>query len=151
MEVINKDILTVKRGIICHQCNCIGAMGAGLAKQIRDRWPHIYADYRKAIERGELKLGECRIVEAQPGIYIAHLAGQHGIGRRQFNRPATEYLALSTAFHDLNGQIKSSYVLMRMPIYIPFGIGCGLGGGDWKEVSKIIEEDTPNAVICKHK
>lgn len=149
MEVINKDILTVKRGIIGHQCNCIGAMGAGLAKQIRDRWSHIYADYRKAIEQGELKLGGCRIAEAQPGIYIAHLAGQYGIGRRKHGRPATEYLALSTALNDLNRQINGSYVLMRMPLYIPFGLGCGLGGGDWKEVYKIIEEDTPRAVICK--
>jgi O-acetyl-ADP-ribose deacetylase (regulator of RNase III) len=150
MEVINKDILTVKRGIICHQCNCIGAMGAGLAKQIRDRWPHIYADYRKAIETGELRLGGCRIATAEPGLYIAHLAGQHGIGRRKFGRPATEYLALSTALNDLNRQINGSYVFMRMPVYIPYGIGCGLGGGDWKEVSKILEEDTPGITICKY-
>jgi len=151
MEVINKDILTVRRGIICHQCNCIGAMGAGLAKQIRDRWPHIYADYRKAIEQGELKLGGCRIAEAQPGIYIAHLAGQYGLGRRKFNRPATDYLALSSALNELNRQINGSYVLMRMPIYIPFGIGCGLGGGDWEEVVKLLEEDATNAVICKYR
>jgi len=38
-----------------------------------------------------------------------------------------------------------------MPIYIPFGIGCGLGGGDWEEVVKLLEEDATNAVICKYR
>jgi O-acetyl-ADP-ribose deacetylase (regulator of RNase III) len=151
MEVINKDILTVKRGIICHQCNCIGAMGAGIAKQIRDRWPHIYADYRKAIELGELKLGQCRVAEAEPGLYIAHLAGQYGIGQRKHGQPATDYLALSSALNDLNRQRNGHYVFMRMPVYIPYGIGCGLGGGDWKEVINIIEEDVPYVTICKYK
>lgn len=29
--------------VICHQVNCCGVMGAGLAKQIRDKWPVVTA------------------------------------------------------------------------------------------------------------
>lgn len=148
MEVINKNILTVERGIICHQCNCIGAMGAGLAKQIRNRWPHIYADYRKAIELGELELGGCRLAMAEAGVVVAHLAGQFGIGN---DKQYTDYKALRSALQNLTRQRNGSYVLMRKPIYIPFGMGCGLGGGDWNEVAKIIEDEIPGAVICKYR
>lgn len=146
MEIINKDILTVERGIICHQCNCVGAMGAGLAKDIRDRWFHIYEDYHLAVRKRELELGGCRIAMAEAGIFIAHLAGQYDIGR---SKQQTDYQAVRSAIQELRRQIHGSYVLMRMPIYFPYGFGCGLGGGDWNEVYKILEEEIPGAVICK--
>jgi O-acetyl-ADP-ribose deacetylase (regulator of RNase III) len=146
MEEVIKDILTVERGIICHQANCIGAMGAGLAKSIRDLWPHIYDDYYKAVKNQEFNMGDCRIAQAAPGVFVAHLAGQQGIGYR---KKQTDYHSLRKAFRNLRRQINGSYVLLRMPIYIPYGIGCGLGGGDWEVVRKIIEEELPNAIICK--
>jgi hypothetical protein len=34
-------------------------------------------------------------------------------------------------------------------IYLPYGIGCGLAGGDWNIVSKIIEEELPTAVLVQ--
>ena len=146
MEEIIRDILSIRRGIICHQANCIGAMGAGLAKSIRDLWPHIYDDYCKAVKNNEFRLGDCRIAQAAPGIFVAHLAGQQGIG---YGKKNTNYSALREALKNLNRQINASYVLMRMPIYIPYGIGSGLGGGDWEFVRKILEEEVPNATICK--
>jgi hypothetical protein len=36
-----------------------------------------------------------------------------------------------------------------MPVYIPYNMGCGLGGGDWEIVSGIIEETLPDAIIVK--
>lgn len=146
MEIINQDILTVERGIICHQCNCIGAMGAGLAKGIRDQWFHIYEDYHLAIRRRKLKLGGCRIAMAVPGIFVAHLAGQYDIGRK---KQYTDYNAVKSSLRELRRQINDSYILMRMPIYFPYGFGCGLGGGDWDEMLKILEEEIPGAVLCK--
>ena len=32
---------------ICQQVNCRGVMGAGLAKQIRDKWPVVFDEYKK--------------------------------------------------------------------------------------------------------
>ena len=31
-----------KVDIVCHQTNCQGVMGAGIAKQIRDTWPRVF-------------------------------------------------------------------------------------------------------------
>ena len=33
--------------VVCHQVNCQGVMGAGLAAQIRRMFPGVYDDYRR--------------------------------------------------------------------------------------------------------
>ena len=38
----HSDLLEIPSGVICHQVNCIGAMGAGLALQIRKKWSIVY-------------------------------------------------------------------------------------------------------------
>ena len=40
LESFNIDIL-------CHQVNCQGVMGAGLAKQIRSKYPEVYEQYKE--------------------------------------------------------------------------------------------------------
>ena len=53
----NKSLLDLSPNIvICHQVNCQGVMGAGIAKQIRARWPEVYEDYKKTIENAEAQL-----------------------------------------------------------------------------------------------
>lgn len=50
-EVIG-DILTPVENpddlvVVCHQVNCMGVMGAGLAKQVRNRYPGVYRAYKE--------------------------------------------------------------------------------------------------------
>ena len=40
------NILDAKADAILHQTNCKGVMGAGLALQIRNKYPDVYAKYR---------------------------------------------------------------------------------------------------------
>lgn len=49
IEYIKGNILNVTEGIIVQQVNCMGVMGAGLAKQIKDKWPNIYNDYKEKL------------------------------------------------------------------------------------------------------
>jgi len=37
IKIINGNILDAKETFICHQVNCQGVMGAGLAKAIRNK------------------------------------------------------------------------------------------------------------------
>lgn len=41
------DILTSTADVICHQVNCKGVMGAGLAKQIKQKYPAVFKLYKK--------------------------------------------------------------------------------------------------------
>ena len=45
MKIITGNLLLIKKGVIVHQVNNCGLMNAGVAKQIRNAYPHHYADY----------------------------------------------------------------------------------------------------------
>lgn len=144
MKRVKKNILTVEFGIICHQVNAKGVMGAGLAGQVKQWFPKAFADYKAAYDTGELKLGHAVISQIKPYCYIAHIVGQHGYGR---NSLFTNYQALSLAF----GSLKKFRETLdkEVPIFFPWRMGSGLGGGSWRIVKDIIEEFFPDAIICQ--
>lgn len=51
--------------ILCHQCNCQGKMGSGVAAEVRLRYPHVYGSYYKDFENGKLKLGYVNFTTAK--------------------------------------------------------------------------------------
>lgn len=148
MEIIKGDLLEIKRGIICHQVNCMGKMGAGLALQIKNKFPTVYDAYMTNFKWGGLALGKLFLVQVANGLYVANLCGQYGYGR---NRRYTDYNAVSECLKKL-GQwrdLHHSFTGEYLKIFIPYNMGCALGGGDWTIVSKLIEESGLNTIIVK--
>ena len=47
------DILKAEEKVIIHQTNCLGIMGGGLAKQIREQHPKVYKEYKKLCDSVE--------------------------------------------------------------------------------------------------
>ena len=77
--------------IVCHQVNCRGVMGAGLAKQIRNLFPMLFAEYQNQCARSspEELLGKTFYYDVNNHGYnytIANIYGQvnygHGIVRQ---------------------------------------------------------------------
>ena len=62
--VIKKDILSITEGIIGHQVNTQGVMGAGLALKIREKYPQVYEEYRKNTP----SLGNIQVVTINPSL-----------------------------------------------------------------------------------
>lgn len=142
MEIINGDILKVRYGIVCHQVNCKGKMGAGLALAIRKKWPQVYKDYMKAYRNGDLKLGNVIISTIMPHeLLVANLCGQDNYGRKG---KYTDYNALKKCLNFVN-----KINITNLPICIPHGMSCTLAGGNWKTVSSIIEDIIPDAIIIR--
>jgi len=146
MEIV-KNILKVKKGLICHQVNCKGIMGGGLALSIKKKWSHVYNLYMQSHKDGKLKLGFTQIISVNRNgvnvhdwLYVANMCGQNMYGR---GYRYTDYDALRTCF---KGVADLDYIY---PIYVPYKMGCGLAGGDWNIVKKIIEEEIPSAIICR--
>ena len=53
--------------------NCVGVMGAGLAKQFKARYPEMFREYRKPCRRGLVKTGEVTLHAVPGGRTVANL------------------------------------------------------------------------------
>ena len=81
IEIVeHSNLLEVKSGIICHQVNCIGAMGAGLALNIRNKWPIVFNQYKEDCKcfmtHPDKMLGHVLDVSAEPSLVVANCFGQ---------------------------------------------------------------------------
>ena len=143
------DMFDSNCNIICHQVNCMGVMGAGLAKQVKKKCPDAFRRYitfvKKSKEDKSKLLGRCCIgfFDGVEDKCVANLFGQYNYGT---DKKYTNVDALERAFVDC----KNFAEVCSYSIAIPFGIGCGLGGADWDtEVRPMIErvfKDFPNDV-----
>jgi len=130
---------------IAHSCNTLNVMGAGIAKQIADRYPSAYEADTLAHRRHENNLGEYSYAKVNVGegnsyphqqfglsdrrceIYNLYTQKKVGIGKQ------VSYDALYDAFQKLRAECDDSTVLG-----LPHGISCGLAGGDWSVVLAMI-------------
>lgn len=143
-DIFTKNEDSEKIVCIAHQCNALGVMGAGLAKQVKTRYPEAYNLYHARTSSGLAELGDSVMVKVDDktnGImYIANLIGQYGYGT---DRVQTDYSMLEIAINDMcwwliNSDSKA-YKEGRMVIRFPYLMGCGLAGGDWDKVFSLIE------------
>jgi O-acetyl-ADP-ribose deacetylase (regulator of RNase III) len=143
----NSDILDASENIICHQVNCQGVMGAGLAKQIKDKNPQAYLLYKNHCKyyNYSLKLlGTCFMVQSDDKQkIIANIFAQDGYG----NGLQTDYDALEIGLLNL----KECAKVMDYSIAIPYKIGCGLANGNWNIVFDIINRIFDNYDVTIYK
>ena len=140
MKTIDGDILAIDRGIIVHQVNCQHVMGAGLALQIRKKYPRHYSDFASRVPH----LGGLVITQVSSELYIVGVYGQYNIGRE---KRQTDYNALRKGL----SAVQKMCAEMNLPVYLPYGIGCGLAGGSWAVVEQIIASAIPNSTIVRKK
>ncbi len=50
IKIVNGSILQSKVPYICHQVNCMGAMGTGVAKQIKALYPSVYEECKRVCD-----------------------------------------------------------------------------------------------------
>lgn len=132
------DLLDAPVEYICHQVNCQGRMGSGIAKQIRDRWPVVYKQYitlynTKGIDVRYELLGEIQVINVESNKNIINMFGQESYGYD--GHRYTSY----DAFWACLGGIRDS-VPKGSTIGFPWQIGCGLGGANWEVIMTMIEE-----------
>lgn len=136
IEIKDGDLLEATEDIIGHQVNCLGRMGSGVAKQIRDRFRYAYNEYRwlTAKTKPEELLGHCQIVERENQKTIANLFGQlnYGYDGAQY----TSYYALKSALTALKEFAQSN----NYTVALPYKIGSDRGGAEWHLVYGIIDE-----------
>lgn len=149
MKIIykNGDVSKAEEDIIAHGCNAQGKMASGVAKAIRTKFPKAYEYYYNAYIENNHSLTVGKIVWAPCGNKaIANCITQEFYGRD--GRVYVDYNAIRQCMKVLNNEGHLSNLTVAMPM-----IGSALGGGDWKIIEKIIEEEftdtTPVVYIFK--
>ena len=78
-------------------------------------------------------LGEVQLVKVEEDIWIANLIGQHDIKADRNGIPPIRYDAVSKGLKKIAGITIQFKATVHMP-----RIGCGLAGGNWEEMEKIV-------------
>lgn len=130
--------------LVCHQVNCMGVMGAGLAKQLRDLFPQMYRSYKALCNMASDKRTLLGQIDTCPVNYngydytIVSIFGQEHYGK---GGCFTDYDALRKAFQTIRGMASPLPARVSTRVRIPYRLGCGLAGGDWNVVISIIQEE----------
>lgn len=142
MKIIEGNLLDQTPGVLCHQVNLRGVMGAGLALQVRQKWPSAHDDYIRHCRYG-CALGDV-IFSAITGSsqVVAHCFGQVEMSR-------TKCVTAYDAYPFMLQKIAEESRRLLMPVFIPHGIGCGIAGGNWERMRDILETNIPEATIVR--
>ncbi len=116
-----------------HGCNCKGAMGAGIAKGFRERYPEMYEEYRQLCKSRprQFNLGDSFLWDGQDKPSVFNLATQEDYWH---NRATSE--AVGKSLKAMREQADEKGIRsIAMP-----RIGAGYGGLSWERVQPIIEQ-----------
>jgi O-acetyl-ADP-ribose deacetylase (regulator of RNase III) len=104
-------------------------MGAGLAKEFKERYPKYYESYRKLCKAHKLFIG--KLHEEYEGNKII------------ISFPTKVHWEDSSTLENIREGLKKLRTSLRQSpipsIAIP-ALGCGLGGLDWKDVKPLVYE-----------
>ena len=161
IKIIEGNLLDFPNNInsIAHSCNTRNIMGAGIAKQIKDRYPEAYEADTKAFNTeydkdGQYvhwlgKFSKAEITNNHPFYpfddtgYIYNMYTQASIGKGREVHYEKFWQALKRVEQDLLERKinKHEYDPTPPPILgFPYGISCGLAGGNWGIIKAMIED-----------
>ena len=133
------DVLTSDADVILHQVNCKGVMGAGLALQIKKKYPKVFSDYCLLCSHASPSsslLGSVLFVPVRTDQSIGNLFAQDGFASYGIGLYClTQYDKLRECMKIINERYKGKTVAL------PHKLGCGLAGGNWDIVLEIIKEE----------
>ncbi len=159
VEMIEGDLLDFPNeiNVIAHSCNTRNIMGAGIAKQIKDRYPQAYEADTKAFNIEYDKdgqyvhwLGKFSKAELDDRKYIYNMYTQATIGTGREVDYEKFWQALKRVEQDLYEMNVSKHEYDGSPppiIGLPYGISCGLAGGNWGIIKAMIEDIFANSPI----
>lgn len=131
-------IALAKRGdfdVIVHGCNCQNIMGAGIAKQIADKFPEAYhqdtlhhLSLGSINSLGTLSVSKIHLPKNLNPISIVNAYTQYKPGKN------LDIAALILCLRKINLAYKGCDIGLPQ-------IGCGIAGGKWKQVKDIIQRE----------
>lgn len=139
MKIIKGDLLKLADtgvfDVIVHGCNCWNTMGAGIALQIKRKYPAAWKVDQNTVKGNTNKLGT--YTSAQIGnLTIINAYTQYVPG---YNDLQENYAAINTVMRRIAVDFQGKKI--GLPL-----IGAGLAGGDWNIIQGIIENNLEGMV-----
>lgn len=145
LEVRNGDLIRSNATVIVHQVNCMGVMGSGIAKGIREMWEHVYYKYLEACKAAypdtHSLLGTICPVPLRYGgntKYVVNLFGQY-----EFGYDGKRYTSYDAVYDGLVALKK--FVLENFEdessttVAFPWKMSSVRGGAEWDIIDKMIK------------
>ena len=156
INIIDGNLFDSTARFIVHQVNCQGRMGSGVALQVKQRFPHVYDEYKKICSND--MLGQIQIVPKKSE-HIGTLSGYLG-RNEQFiinafaqdkygydGKLYTSLQALQSCFDRICAKVSEKNNNFNASIAMPYKIGCCRGGADWDTVFQMIQRTFENKNI----
>lgn len=94
-------------------------------------------------------IGNISVINVEENVYVVNMIAQHDIRQKMLNGKWTKpirYDALSECIRRVSQFIKVDLADKHVSVHMP-RIGCGLAGGNWTEVEKIIIAELKESIV----
>lgn len=135
--------------MILHAVGVNGTADGGLFYQIARKYPEVLDLYKSYIklDRGLATdiLGGSVVIPIGDKLFISMLFCISTRGGKNI----LEYSALSSCLRDMKANAYFGAVCSAGgTVHVPYKMGAGVDAGDWSVISKIVDRQIPEAVIC---
>lgn len=163
--VIAGNILETRLPIV-QQCSCLATRKCGLAKSISNRFPKHGDFYTRRKKNGKIvpdRPGTILVSKDPAGVEPAVIAlfaqwtpgkaGRKNNYAKSYVNEDNEVVEVDDTEEGRVNMFKSCISeldkLKLKHVAMPYGIGCGLAGGDWNVYEKIIADSSTPVVLYK--
>jgi len=105
--------------------NCVGVMGAGIARQCKELFPRTYQQYRRKCQQGEYKPGQPILTNVDRPLLL--------FPTKNHWRNGSEYAWIEEGLNRIAKNADKFESIAIPPL------GCGHGGLNWQRVKTLIE------------
>lgn len=123
----NESIFDSGCKLLVNPVNCVGVMGAGLAKQFRKRFPHTNYRYQTLCEKGMFIPGSFIVLQEET-VFVGCMA------TKDHWQDKSKMDWILTGLEKLRRFIQ----IQRPPSVALPAVGCGRGGLPWEDVKRAI-------------
>lgn len=145
MKTVTGDLIKLAEeghfDFIVHGCNCFCAMGAGIARQLADKYPQVLEADKCTVAGAKEKLGYWTESDIECDLHKFTVINAYTQYRPSTASDVFEYDKFKEFLERFLMYVKKCSDKSNEQLSVGFPmIGAGLAGGDWNRILSMIEE-----------